>query len=409
MYLLKAPTKKFQRLHNVAPICEEVKFFHNYALCSKQFYAKIHCAQGFVDVTPPHMIKDRKQKQFQSILFITKGGIGDVLWVMPVIKAIRELHPKALIAVSTEPKSAAVFEQFPYINFTVKNEIWSIQNLIRTSDEVFDFGGIATVFKKLMRMDPIDATFTEAGLQLPKTKKDGRPHIVVTADEGKRAEALLRRKGIDPSGKQIVAIVTNASTPNRDWPMSYIRTLTQMFLNDGQQVVWLSERENVKNSHSTTCKCGYEISFSTSEEDLDLVAECPACHERVTIRKFTTGKDFANFASSTNIRQVMSIIALCDLVVSPVTAPLVMATSFEIPTVGLFGAFSTKNRTKYYDKFLAVEGKTKCRPCAEHWTECKLGNPAPCMKSILPEEVFAAGKKLLTKYPRSVAGKLATE
>jgi len=95
-----------------------------------------------------------------------------------------------------------------------------------------------------------------------------------------------------------------------------------------------------------------------------LVAECPACHESVTIRKFTTGKGFANFASSTNIRQAMSMIALCDLVVSPVTAPLVMATSLEIPTVGLFGAFSTKNRTKYYDKFLAVEGKSKCRPCA---------------------------------------------
>jgi len=355
------------------------------------------------------MLKDRKHRDLKSILFITRGGIGDVLWIMPVIKAVRELHPKALIAVSTEAKSAAVFEQFPYVNFTVKNELWSIQNLIRTSDEVFDFGGIATVFKKLMKMDPIDATFNEAGLTPPKNRKDGRPHIVITADEGKRAEALLRRKGINPSGGKIVAIVTEASTPNRNWPMSYIRTLTQMFLDDGCQVIWLSEKENVKNSHSTTCKCGYEIAFSTTEEDLDLVAECPACHESVTIKKFTTGKGFANFASSTNIRQAMSMIALCDLVVSPVTAPLVMATSFEIPTVGLFGAFSTKNRTKYYDKFLAVEGKSKCRPCAEHWTECRFGTPAPCMRSILPEEVFKAGKILLTKYPRSLAGKLATE
>ena len=100
MYLLYAPEKKFQRLHNIAPICDEVKFFHNYAYCAKQYYAKIHIAQGFINVTPAQMKKDRSKRILNSILIITKGGIGDVMWTMPVIKALREKHPRAIIAVS---------------------------------------------------------------------------------------------------------------------------------------------------------------------------------------------------------------------------------------------------------------------------------------------------------------------
>jgi ADP-heptose:LPS heptosyltransferase len=88
---------------------------------------------------------------------------------------------------------------------------------------------------------------------------------------------------------------------------------------------------------------------------------------------------------------------------------MVIAASLEIPTIGLFGAFGPKNRIKYYDKFVAISGKTKCAPCEEHWTECKEGHPAPCMRAITPEQVFSAAKYMLLEYPRNKKGKLPTQ
>jgi ADP-heptose:LPS heptosyltransferase len=377
VYLLYAPVEKFGNLApKTALISDEVLFTHNIAYCPKFFWKKYHLLQGIRDITPNWMKRKRESRVLSNILIIATGGMGDSMWAMPFVKALRGKYPRARILIATEERNMFLWQGVPYADSCVKDEFWNLQSLIRTADEVFDFGGIATFMKKEMRMDPIEAIFSIAEMPTPKEKKACRPHLVITVDEGKAAEAILRKKGIDTKKDKIICIGLNSSTPNRDWPFEYAKELTAQFIHDGYKVVWLSDKPD----------------FNRKDEN-----------------EINDLEGVANLAGQISIRQSMAILALSNLYIGPNSALMVISTALEIPTVGLFGAFSPKTRTKFYEKFTAVSGKYKCAPCGEHWTECPEGHPAACMKNLAPTYVYAAAIELLRKHPRTIFEKRPIE
>jgi ADP-heptose:LPS heptosyltransferase len=377
MYLLYAPPEKFSHLPpKTALISEEVLFTHNIAYCPKFFWKKFHLMQGIRDITPNWMKRKRQTRILNNILILATGGMGDSMWVMPFAKQLRIKYPRARILIATEERNMPLWQGVPYADTCVKDEFWNLQNLIRTADEVWDFGGVATMMKKEMRLDPIEAIFKIAEEPLPKDRKDCRPMLVMTIDEGKAIEAVFSKKNVDTKKDKIISIGLNTSTPNRDWPIEYVKEITAQFIHDGFKVVWLSDK--------------LEYSQEKSEGVF-----------------FETG--LINFSGQISIRQSMATIALSDLYIGPNSALMVIATAMNIPTVGLFGAFSPKTRIKFYDKFTAVVGKYKCSPCNEHWTECPEGHPAPCMKNISPIEAYSAAQALLKKWPRTQTEKRPIE
>jgi len=410
MYLLYAPEKKFGQIPPKTPlISEEVCFTNNVAFCPKYFWKKYHVVQGCRDITPGWMKRMRRRRVLRNILIRTSGGIGDVMWCMPFAKALREKYPKSKILVATDERAMPIFAGVPYIDSCVRDEYWNLQSLIRGADEVFEFGGVATIIKEAIRLDPIEAIFKIGELPLPNNKKDCRPMIVVTIDEGKKAEAVLRRESIDPAKDKIIAIALESSTPNRNWPYAFTRILTEGLLSEGKKVIWLSEKQDFQNTYFLFCECGWEFTISTKTVPSKLTYKCPQCGKENTIEQLSNPSGLVNLCGRTNIREVMSIIALSDVFVGPNSGLMVIAASLEIPTVGLFGAFNPKTRAKFYEKFIAVSGKVPCAPCGAHWTECEKGHPAPCMKAISPDEVYNAIDKLLTRYPRQALGKLPIE
>lgn len=405
MYLLRAPVAKFNNLPvNTHLITEEVSFSHNLAYCPKFYWKKIHELQGCEDVSPAWLRQERKTRTLNRILVLSTGGFGDVMWTMPAIRAMRKRWPRARILVATEQKNMQLFDHFPYADFCVKDDFWNLQNLIRNSDDVFDFGGIATFLKKEMAMDPIEACFYHIDLDMPDDKSELIPHIVVTLDEGKHMEARLKREGINFSKDKIIAIALESSTPNRNWPFSYVRSLTSTLLANGYKVIWLSENKDLGDTIFRSCSCGWEFTVSIKDRPDEISFTCPVC-KKVTIEKnFVNDSGLINLAGKTNMRDCMALLPFCSAFVGPNSGLMVMATSLGVPTIGLFGAFNPKNRVKFFQKFKALWGKTECAPCDEHWTECRLGYPAPCMKKITPDEVWSDLQVLLATYPHSVQG-----
>jgi len=410
LYLLYAPEDKFGKLPpKTSLLSEEVLFTNNVAYCPKFFWKTTHVLQGCRDITPGWMTRMRRRRTLTNILIRTGGGIGDVMWSMPFAKALRQKYPRSRILVATTERAMPVFLEVPYIDMCVKDEYWNLQSLIRTSDEVYDFGGIATVLKKEMRMDPIEATFRMGELPLPKEKKDCRPMLVVTINEGKKTEAKLKREGIDPAKDKIISISLESSTPNRDWPFLFVRILTEKLISDGYKVIWLSESKDLGDTYFFGCECGNEFSFTTRTLPGKITWQCPACKKVNTIEEVKQPDGVFNLGGRTNIREAMAVIALSDVFVGPNSGLMVIATSLEIPTVGLFGAFNPKLRAKFYEKFFGLAGKVDCAPCNMHWTECPRGHPAPCMKLISPKMVYEKVKLLLKLYPRQNLGKLPIE
>jgi len=410
MYLLFAPPKKFGHLPSGTPLLtDEVLFSNNVAYCSKYFWKKYHVGRGCVDLSPAWLKKARAARELFSILFVASGGIGDILWYMPFMKAVRLKYPKARIVVATPEKRMALFQGVPFLDLAVKDDFWNLQHLIRQAHEVYDFAGIATVLERQMKLDPIDATFLDGGLPRPKDRKDCRPMLVVTAAEGKNARGILDKHAVDLNTDKIVTIALEASTSNRNWPYSYTMTLTRRLLDKGYKVIWLSEHAEIGRSFYNTCKCGWEFNLATDTIPTSLTFECPSCKAMTTLTELTQPKGVINLAGQTGIRQAIALIAMSDVFIGPNSGLMVISTALMTPTIGLFGAFNPKVRTKYYDRFAYIWGHMDCAPCKEHWTECPKGHPAPCMKIVTVDMVFDKTLEMIARYPRAAIERIPIE
>ena len=406
MYLLYAPPKKFGVLPSKTPILsDEVLFSGNVAFCPKHYWKKHHVLRGCRDVSPRWMKRLRRHRTLNKILFVVGGGFGDVMWTMPVMEELRRRHPRANIVIAATERTMPIFQNVPFANSCVSDVFWNLSSLIHAADEVYDFGGIATILRKEMKMEPVEACFHHVGIPKPKDKNALRPHLVATHAEGQAAEKVLRENGISPEKDTIITIGLEASTPNRNWPFSYVRELSARLRTEGKKVIWLSAKEDFTDMTISTCACGNEFVFSSKAPPTALGWKCPQCGETTLIEKFLAPEGVVNLAGKTNIRQAMAIIALSNVFVGPCSGLMVVATSFRVPTVGLFGAFSPKRIGKHYEKFSGLWGRSKCAPCNEHWTECREGYPAPCMKLIGPAQVHSEVKRLLKEHPRPALSK----
>ena len=377
MYLLFAPPEKFGRIPAGLPlISKEVLFYSNVAFCPKYYWYKTHTMAGCKDITPKVFKKLRARRKLQTILVFARGGIGDTMWAMPATRALREKFPTASIMVICEKKHMPIWQGVPYVTGTSEDAFWNITGFINKADEAFDFGGIVTVDEKLIKNDPIISTFKIIEQPLPKDRKKCRPMLVVTVDEGKRAEKELEDKGIHLNQHKIITIGTESTTSNRNWPFAYTVDLTKCLIGRGYKVVWLGS--DLKKQESV-------------------------------IPEQTKAAGALNLIATTHIRQAMAIIALSDVYVGPSSGLLCIATALEIPSIGLWGAFDPKCRSVFYDKYVSIWGKEKCSPCGEHWTECRYGHPAPCMKRISPFMVRDKVEEMLKKYPRSMIEKKPIE
>lgn len=401
MHVLFAPPKKFGFLPRGTPLLTpEVKFFNNTALCPKFFWAHAHKVHGCLDLSPRWMRRLRSSRKLKSILFMLSGGIGDVMWAMPVIRQVHTLYPEASIYVSAEPRTAHVFANFPYINSLIPDDFINQQKHVFICDEIYNFAGIATSDKREMRMEPVDACFHHIGIKKPSDPLLMLPHLVVTLDEGKKAVTLLQKNKIDSSRDTIISLSCETSTANRDWPIQYLYDLAAALAAKGYKVVLLGEKTKFSETSVSRCKCGYEFSFNSESPPIKLDYVCPSCAAIIFIEKFGLPPGVVDFSSSLSYRESLTIISLSDCLVGPASSLVIAATALHIPTVGLYGAFSPKRMMKYYTKFDYLYGKLDCSPCSEHWTECPHGHPAPCMKNIFPSMVFEKIVSMLRRFPR---------
>ncbi len=377
MYLIKAPLEKFGRIPSGYPlISREVLFYSNVAFCPKYYWYKTHLMAGCKDVTPKYFKKLRQERDLKTILVFARGGIGDTMWTMPATRALKEKYPNSNIMVVCEKKHMPIWKGVPYITGTSADGFWNVTGFMMKADEAFDFGGIVTIDEKLIKNDPIISTFKIIGLPLPKERKRCRPMLVLTVDEGKLAEERLREEGIHIDDHKLITIGIESTTSNRNWPFEYTIALTKQLIEKGFKVVWLG----------------------TDKEKSSQI-----------IPKVAKEAGALNLIANTHIRQAMGIIALSDVYIGPSSGLLCVATALETPSIGLWGAFDPKCRSVFYDKYIPLWGKENCSPCGEHWTECRKGHPAPCMKRITPRAVYETTLKMIKMYPRHAIEKKAID
>ena len=98
-----------------------------------------------------------------------------------------------------------------------------------------------------------------------------------------------------------------------------------------------------------------------------------------------------NLIGATSVRQLTSLLASVDLVITNDSGPMHVAAAFDRPIVALFGPTDHSTTSPLCSRFLLVRKETECAPCLKR--QCPTDHR--CMAGISVEDVLDAVKTLL--------------
>ncbi len=102
-----------------------------------------------------------------------------------------------------------------------------------------------------------------------------------------------------------------------------------------------------------------------------------------------------SLAGKLNLKELKELILNASLFIGPDSGPMHIAASTSTPIVALFGPNLSAYNTPWQAKATIIEKELDCRPCDQRF--CIPGNYR-CMRTITPEEVYAACLPYLNRH-----------
>ena len=288
-------------------------------------------------------------KTTSSILIARDQGIGDVLFVSTVSSYIKRLNPKCHLTFATFPRNKRLLKGHPYIDFI--EDISKLQSP-KFIDSFEDFHGFNNYFETSERSDRQKINIHRVDMMRlfydAKIEDWDFNYYLHIYDEDRE---FVKRALLPIALKKKIAVVTQATETTRCYPEVY--KLIRLLAKNSFGVVVISPGESVKFLDSGIVD--------------------------------TSGK--------TSLGQMMALLEGVDLVITPDTGPLHIAGGLEKKIITFFNSFPPQSRIKYYKNCFAYYPTEACplkrMPCM--YSRC----PAPCLKSIKPEEIVRKVREML--------------
>ena len=209
-----------------------------------------------------------------------------------------------------------------------------------------------------LALDPVSHQFKilhSLGIDL----RDSHLELWPTAEDELYIDNLLNAAWLSESQK-IVGINISASPrwSSKTWPAEYILKLCEEL---GFQDI--------------------RVVFTGTQDD--------AAYANMLANTVSSSK-IINLCGKTTINQLAVLIKKCAVYLSADSAPLHIASAMKTPFVGLFGPTDPKRHIPPSETCIVIDKNLKCSPCYKPRCSKKR-----CMKSISPQEVLEAIKKLL--------------
>ncbi len=330
---------------------------------------------------------------FRHIVIVQTAFIGDVALVLFLAATVRRVHPEVRITLVTTPASAT-FAQYctdidTVVAFDKRGKHRGLRGMMRVARQLrtggadcvlaphrsfrtallawfsgarlsvgFDKNSFAWLYDKrveypavheIERNNALLSIFEDCVNCLPEAPTIRLPESVFAA-----SEALLRQHGLE---KGFIACAPGSVWATKRWREEHFGRLVQMLQEAGKKVVLLGGKDDAE-----VCERIARQSGSVS------------------------------LAGKTSLPEMLAIIQSASILVCNDSAPAHLAALVDCPTVAIFGptvqAFGFAPRSS---RAVVVENThLACRPCSPHGTNaCPLGTHE-CMRSVVPEEVFAA-------------------
>jgi heptosyltransferase-2 len=199
----------------------------------------------------------------------------------------------------------------------------------------------------LQLLQPLDIPF------VPKA-----PRLYLTEEERDEARSLLKRYRVTPQTRVVGVNPGAAYGTAKCWPPEKFRKLTEMLLQEKDLVV---------------------LFFGDASSGAVVDRICIGLPERVI-----------NLARMTTLRELMALIASCNVFVTNDSGPMHIAAALGVPLVALFGSTDEKV-TGPYQTGKVIHKHVACSPCFKRICPIDFR----CMQKIEPAEVYQEIKRKL--------------
>jgi len=336
-------------------------------------------------------------KKIDKIVCFSNTAIGDTLFNTPVFRSLKKHFPDKKLIVVMNPKNYKLFETNPYI------------------DEIILYSGKSKHFLQALN----------------KLKKIKPKLILALHSNDPQATPLAILSG----AKYIIKIPNNKNKfnkwhtneivpkiPEKHFIKTRLKFLKYLGIEENNckmdlflKKEWIQEVDDFLKNIKYSKLIGLQIGSSTisrrwlNEEWIELAKKLLKQYPDIKIvltgapnekyltnevEKLLNDKRVLNLAGKFSLGGAAALIGKLDLLITPDTGPLHIATALKIPTLALFAAANHNETNACYDKdiHLYIQKPHTCSPCIDK--KCKFPE---CMKQITVNEVFEKTKELIEK------------
>lgn len=335
-------------------------------------------------------------------LIIQTAFLGDAILTVPIIDSLKNKLFDSQIYVLTTPQNSDVFTLNPNIDKVIlydkhssENDIFSMIKKIKLlKQENFDciitnhpsartallafFSGskmrlafssaslrflYTHTISTLNNMHQIDKNLSLLkGLGFTEMDFIRKINLYYTKEDEKLINSVLEAYSVSQS-KKIIVVNPLSAWPTKRWPKNYYRDLCAMLKQQDYLVLLIGTKKD------------YSIGEYIKNGKRNIV----------------------NLMGQTNLKELFATISRADMLISNDSAPVHIASSYNIPTVEIYGP--TLPEFGFYplsQKNIILEIKElDCRPCGLHGSNACKKSHFGCMMRITPEDVFKAVIELL--------------
>lgn len=335
-----------------------------------------------------------------NILIIQTAFLGDAVLTTPLLTTLKEHHPAAGISVLCTPETAEIFKSHPAVSDVI---IFDKRNRERSLRARWDLIRRLKARRFALAVIP-HRSLTSALI----ARLAGIPRRVgFSSSQGKwlmtdtvpfrwgvhdveRNLALLGKLGIHTSAAPLhleADPVALAAIDGRLKAAGLKANQKLVGINAGS--VWATKRWLPEGFAAVADRIagelGAKVLFIGGAKDQELIGKILGLMKTPAL----------NWAGQTTLSELIAAISRCAVFLTNDSGPMHIAVACRVPTVAIFGP-TTKELGffPYGEGHIVIEKDLSCRPCGLHGANaCPLGH-FECMKTISPEEVFDAVKKL---------------
>ena len=345
----------------------------------------------------------------KNILLIKTVAIGDLVVLLPTIKALKERFKDAKLTLLTTPRVKEVVEGFPFLDDIIYYDILGEDKGIRgfsrmvkklkakhfdlsiDFEHYYNFTSVLTKFAGIKQM---------AGFEIEKQPRRKLFHLSIPYKFDKHeVEAFFEAARFFESSEENPELQALATTEkDREVVEKYLK---ENGLTNGDVIIgvhpgtsdsakarrWLPER-HAKIIDLLQKRYGAKVIITGTSQDETMIK---AIESKIKTKAY-------RWKTDSSLKEFAQLCKKLDLFISVDTGPMHIAAAMGAKTVGLFGPNTPHKWSAYgYDE-LAIYKELDCSPCTKQYlgqiSKCRTGE---CMKAIMVEDVLSVIERVFDK------------